>query len=177
MCADSERRQRSQENNSEHFGVSDSSFSPLACRCTRTTDHARETAAGQWPSARPGDWALMVCRDSGDQRCSKAQNTGKKPPIATYGLRRAGLRVHLCVRAQVGAREKPREGRCEGAGRKTIRMQAWSNPICVLKSPANATKCLKSSPPGADAPAMVASGYERVLFERFGCRLRERGEP
>lgn len=87
------------------------------------------------------------------------------------------MRVHLRVRVQMGAREKPREGRCEGAGRNTIRAQDWSNPFCVQKNPANATKCLKSSPPGADAPAMVASGYERVLFEHSACRLSERGEP
>jgi len=87
------------------------------------------------------------------------------------------LRVLLLVRVQMGAREKPREGRCEGAGWKTIRAQDWSNPLCVQKNPANATKCLKSSPPGADAPVMVASGYERVLFEHSACRLSERGEP
>lgn len=33
------------------------------------------------------------------------------------------------------------------------------------------------SPPGAGAPVMVASGYERVLVGHSACRLCERGEP
>jgi len=152
--------------------------SPLACRSTRAVEHARATAADRRSTARHGDWASVVCRNSGDRSCSIAQNTGIKPPIVSEWSSEGRLACPL-VRSRAGGCKRKAQGRSLRrcwSGKKTCRGSEQSDSVFKKTRPVprRASSQVRDF---AGVPAMVASENERVLFGHAACRLSERGEP
>ena len=88
------------------------------------------------------------------------------------------MRVLLRVRVQMGAREKPREGRCEGAGRNLIGCRSEQSELCSKKScQRHEVSQVKSARRGctSDGRVRVRAGPVRALrmqAEREGRTLK-----